>query len=76
MSYWAGYSGQGLCLNEDEFYAFLENYKEKVPKTDSSIPKIEDFEEGEEDVSEIDFLSSKGGERFSFFCADDGCCEG
>lgn len=76
MSYWAGYSGQGLCLNEDEFYTFLEKYKEKVPKTDSSIPKIEDFEDGEEDVQEIDFLSSKGEDRFSFFCADDGCCEG
>lgn len=76
MSYWAGYSGQGLCLDEKEFYAFLEKYKEKVPKTDSSIPQIRDFEDGEEDVQGIKFLSGNKNERFGFFCTNDDCCEG
>ncbi len=30
-SYWAGYSGTGLMLNENEFLNFLEKYKEKNP---------------------------------------------
>ena len=26
MSYWAGYNGHGLCLTEDEYEEFLNNY--------------------------------------------------
>lgn len=53
-SYWAGYSGTGLVLKEDEFEKFLEKYKEKNPSMAESL------EEAREDIplEEYRFLKS------------------
>lgn len=77
MSYWAGYSGQGLALSGQEFEGFLEKYKEKALKAGNReiLERIAEYEDGEEDISEIEFISDTGKE-FCVYCADDGCCEG
>lgn len=74
MSYWAGYGGQGLALDPSEFFGFLDNYAKNC-KDKKTLKMIRLLKKAEIDVSEVTFLSSSGKE-FSFFCADEGCCEG
>lgn len=73
-SYWAGYSGQGLCLSRKEFEEFLENYKTKCPDK-AALARIKEFEEGDITLSEVDFIAPKG-VRFNMFCADEDSTEG
>lgn len=54
-SYWAGYSGAGLVLKENEFAAFLEKYKEKNPSMAESLKEALENEE----LGEYWFLKSK-----------------
>lgn len=73
-SYWAGYSGQGLCLSGKEFEKFLEKYKTKCPDK-AALAQIEEFEEGSITLSEVDFIAPNG-EKFNMFCADADSTEG
>lgn len=73
-SYWAGYAGQGLCLTDGEFREFLDNYK-AMSTNKKSLKQVEEYEDSCGNVSEITFRNGKN-EKFSFFMADDGCCEG
>lgn len=58
-SYWAGYAGTGLVLNQEEFSAFLEKYMEKNPV---QAENLDEYLEGENlDVASLDdicFLKS------------------
>lgn len=73
--YWAAYHGQGLALSKSEFSVFLENYKTQNKQNKELLSKIKAVEDGEEDIYEINFVTSAG-KTFSLFCADDGCAEG
>lgn len=73
-SYWAAYHGQGLALTPEEFSVFLENYKTKWAGN-KALEKIEDLEEGEIDLSDVNFITSAG-QEFDMFCVDDGSAEG
>lgn len=76
MSYWTGYNGQGLCLTEDEYEAFLDAYVkvQKATNNHEALREVEKLDE-DEDLSNIWFVSPSG-KKFSLFCADDGCTEG
>lgn len=76
MSYWAGYSGQGLCLTEDEYSTFLNNYinAQTAAENHEALHEIEKLNENET-LDDIWFISPSG-EKFFLYCADDGCTEG
>ena len=73
-SYWAAYHGQGLVLTRNEFDRFLENYKSEGI-CEKSLSEIREFEEGDIDLEEVDFLSLSG-EVFNLFCASDNHTDG
>lgn len=76
MSYWAGYSGQGLCLTEDEYKEFLNSYVnvQTAAGNRKALREVEKLDE-DECLDDIEFFTPSG-EKFSLFCADDGCTEG
>lgn len=76
MSYWTGYNGQGLCLTEYEYEAFLDAYvkAQKAAGNHEALREVEKLDE-DEDLSNVWFVSPSG-KKFSLFCADDGCTEG
>lgn len=76
MSYWAGYSGQGLCLTEDEYKEFLNSYVnvQTAAGNRNALREVEKLDE-DECLDDIEFFTPSG-EKFSLFCADDGCTEG
>lgn len=76
MSYWAGYSGQGLCLTQDEYETFLNDYT-NVQTAAGNHEALCEMEKLNDDGSLEDiWFASPSGEKFSLFCADDGCTEG
>lgn len=76
MSYWAGYNGHGLCLTEDEYEEFLNNYVnvQTAAENHEALCEMEKLNEGE-CLDDVWFVSTSG-EKFSLFCADDGSMEG
>lgn len=73
-SYWAAYHGQGLALTAQEFHDFLKNYKGKC-KDEKTLEQIRYVMDGEEDISEVDFIASDGS-KFNIVCADDNFTNG
>lgn len=76
MSYWAGYNGHGLCLTEDEYKEFLNNYVnvQTAAGNHEALCEMEKLNE-DECLDDVWFVSPSG-EKFSLFCADDGSMEG
>lgn len=76
MSYWAGYNGHGMCLTEDEYEEFLNNYVnvQTAAGNHEALCEMEKLNE-DECLDDVWFVSPSG-EKFSLFCADDGSMEG
>lgn len=74
MSYWAAYHGQGLVLTTQEFNGFLERYKKAVKKK-KYLEQVSEMEEGNIDISDVDFITPDG-RKFEVINVDDSCTEG
>lgn len=77
MSYWAGYSGQGLCLTQKEFDAFLNEYVNALTAAGNheALEQMQELNDGSRCLDDVSFVSAAG-EEFNLFCADDGSTEG
>lgn len=72
-SYWAGYSGTGLVLNQSEFNSMLKAYKDKNPEQAANIDEV--MENGS--IYDFDFIRSiYAGEPISDLEDSEGKCTG